>query len=673
MEVPKARGAGRSGPRRRTGCLTCRARKVRCDETKPSCSNCDRLRLHCAYKPPIALGSPWSASSRRTNDPAATAAAHGISQAGPTPALGPTAAVSVVVAASQRSPDVNFFNTVLRSDGQHRTIAAPTTPMQRLPTDPESYPPELGGPFDMLGFMGGITSELERKHLDLTSGLAAFTTGPTLQSSSAGIAGNVSEEGQILGERRSPLSPDGSSSLVDGISIGSASDAATTRGSWPDPGGTTYEEQLLHHFLVIDPPAALFGPVTMEWKYVRPSILAHARDFSPLLNALYCYSDVHQAVMEGKRWRWAPTYYRVASSEIQACLLGDVAEPTLVKVFATVFFLMLSELFSSPELCAPGTSYLHSAYLLLQRFQGLTQAWTGLGNLLVSWVSLLDVKSLIAGRDGDPLIELGNILEHGPVNKELEQPRTSASPEERTGEDDNEDPLLSPSYLVYEAIVGPAFRFFVKAQQVVRRIVCIDLHHRSRGTLSDEFEVLQIAHKIGADLETLWHRRPPVIDVYGNPDALTDTLCAPVALEVCRTFRQYVANFLANFIYLHRVAFAIYPRTDRVNGAVDQIIQLATVESVGAAAGHLPVSFLWPLFVAGLEGSPDQRQWIVQEMQRMATVREMEPATSTARHPSADKVLLLLEEMTRRQDVSRSWADSRIVRRELFSDFFVMI
>lgn len=292
----------------------------------------------------------------------------------------------------------------------------------------------------------------------------------------------------------------------------------------------------------------------------------------------------------------------------------------------------------------------------------------------MSWISLLDVKSLIAGRDGDPLTELGNLSGNKPLTSNpSETHRPQSSRASSTEDDESEDPFRSPSYLVYEAIVGPAFRFFVQAQQVVRRIVCIDLHHRSRGTLSDEFEVLQIAHKVGADLEALWYRRPSVIDVYEQPEALTDTLCAPVAIEVCRTFRQYVANFLANFIYLHRVAFAIYPRTDRVNGAVDQIIQLAGVESAGAGASHLPVSFLWPLFVAGLEGSPEQRQWIVQEMQRMAAAENTEPATLISRHPAADKVLLLLEEMTRRQDASRTWADSRCVRRELFSDFFVMI
>lgn len=271
------------------------------------------------------------------------------------------------------------------------------------------------------------------------------------------------------------------------------------------------------------------------------------------------------------------------------------------------------------------------------------------------------------------MIELGNIPENESVFKprgtQVHTPHTTA--DDCKDEDDIDDPFRSPSYLIYDAIVGPAFRFFVHAQQIVRRIVCIDLHHRSRGTLSDEFEVLQIAHKVGADLETLWHRRPSVIDVYSHPEALSDTLCGPVALEVCRTFRQYVAAFLANFIYLHRVAFAIYPRTDRVNGAVGQIIQLATIES--ASPDHLPISFLWPIFVAGLEGTDEQRRWIISEMQRMAAAHETDSASQLARHPSADRVLVLLEEMTRRQDASHTWADSKCVRRELFPDFFVVI
>ncbi|KAJ5932447.1 hypothetical protein N7516_006936 [Penicillium verrucosum] len=661
MEVPKARGPGRSGPRRRTGCLTCRARKVRCDEGKPNCSSCDRLRLRCVYKPPITPSVGWGSSSIRPSN---------ITTESPSNTADPGSAGSSAVAASaSRSPDINFFSTVLRADGHH-TIPAPTNLLRQLPTDTESYPSE----FDMLGFMGGITSELEQKHLDLTTGsLMTFTASPASQSLPAALTPGV-DEGNFSADRRAPLTPDTPSASIDRTSTGSGSEGSTTWRSLSDAGGTSYEDQLLQHFLTIDPPAAFFAPINIEWKYMRPALLAHARDSSPLLNAVYCYADVHKAMMEGKRWRWAPAFYRVSSSEIQACIHGEVTDSTLIKVLGAVFLLMLSEILSSPEICT-GTSYIHSGYLILQRFYDRTRHWTGLGHLLVSWVSLLDVKSLIAGRDGDPLAELGNIPEHiiplKPLNTQTSQTRLITTPADTKEEDSIEDPFLSPNYLVYEAIVGPAFRFFTQAQQVVRRIICLDLHHRSRGTLTDEFEVLQLAHKVGADLETLWHRRPSVIDVYGRPEALTDILSASVASEICRTFRQYVANFLANFIYLHRVAFAIYPRTDRVNGAVDQIIQLATVDSTGP--DHLPVSFLWPLFVAGLEGTEDQRKWILHEIQRVAAVHEVDPAPSVTRHPAADRVLVLVEEMTRRQDVSRTWADSKCVRRELFSDFFIVI
>ena len=217
--------------------------------------------------------------------------------------------------------------------------------MRRPSTDAEPHPPQFEGPFDMLGFMGGITSELEQKHLDLTSGPTGFTNSPS-QAIPADLAVNGAEEGQFRNEHQSPFSQDGSSSLTDGASVADMSDAALTRRSWSDPGNTSYEDQLLQHFLTIDPPAVIFGPINMEWKYVRPSVMEHSRDFSALLNALYCYSDVHKAVTEGKQWRWAPTYYRVASSEIHACLLGEVSEITLTKVFAAVFFLMLSEVCS---------------------------------------------------------------------------------------------------------------------------------------------------------------------------------------------------------------------------------------------------------------------------------------------------------------------------------------
>ncbi|CAK7212832.1 hypothetical protein SBRCBS47491_001598 [Sporothrix bragantina] len=43
---------GRSGPRSRLGCVTCKQRRVRCDEAHPVCGHCRRLQFECRYQAP---------------------------------------------------------------------------------------------------------------------------------------------------------------------------------------------------------------------------------------------------------------------------------------------------------------------------------------------------------------------------------------------------------------------------------------------------------------------------------------------------------------------------------------------------------------------------------------------------------------------------------------------
>lgn len=47
----RGEGRGRNGPRSRNGCWTCRTKKVKCDEKRPKCLRCVRLRLLCDYEP----------------------------------------------------------------------------------------------------------------------------------------------------------------------------------------------------------------------------------------------------------------------------------------------------------------------------------------------------------------------------------------------------------------------------------------------------------------------------------------------------------------------------------------------------------------------------------------------------------------------------------------------
>ncbi|TVY30028.1 Transcriptional regulatory protein [Lachnellula hyalina] len=60
-------------PRTRTGCLTCRKRKVKCDESKPICSRCQRLQRECTWSDdmqviPHTQHLDFTSTSRTNND-----------------------------------------------------------------------------------------------------------------------------------------------------------------------------------------------------------------------------------------------------------------------------------------------------------------------------------------------------------------------------------------------------------------------------------------------------------------------------------------------------------------------------------------------------------------------------------------------------------------------------
>ncbi|KAE9365053.1 hypothetical protein N431DRAFT_549382 [Stipitochalara longipes BDJ] len=63
-EAAKLRRVGH--PKARTGCLVCKARKVKCDETQPQCYRCKALDFACRYPPPKAPKQSSLSSSRST-------------------------------------------------------------------------------------------------------------------------------------------------------------------------------------------------------------------------------------------------------------------------------------------------------------------------------------------------------------------------------------------------------------------------------------------------------------------------------------------------------------------------------------------------------------------------------------------------------------------------------
>lgn len=160
---------------------------------------------------------------------------------------------------------------------------------------------------------------------------------------------------------------------------------------------------------------------------------------------------------------------------------------------------------------------------------------------LLSWLRLLDARAVSAGGEGLFLTE-----EDSAINTDLRSPDSSIG-EVDTDIDDAEAALE-------DFVMRPAFFFFQKVQLFMGRVSKIDPWHRQRGTVEDETEVMVIAASITRDIKSLWQQRPPLMD-HAVAGRLSTLLSPGLAETITRTMRVYHANYHASFIHLHRVAY----------------------------------------------------------------------------------------------------------------------
>lgn len=300
--------------------------------------------------------------------------------------------------------------------------------------------------------------------------------------------------------------------------------------------------------------------------------------------------------------------------------------------------------------------HVRDAHLHLKYYNEQIQSWTGTSRRLLTWMVLLQAKAEYNGgtprdrytifekcrTDSSSLIKsMGDPFRAHDSSIDLEDQRTSAE-------------------LAYDTINQPALDFHLRAQSFTTRIIALDKYHHKRGTLATEYEILQVGHSISGELHALWKTRPPIFQSLADPDGLAEVLQPGVAQWLIRNMHVYIANYWAQFIYLHRVAFVIYPATDDVRRAVNEILMLArdlarqVQQQADNRDSSLPATMLWPLFMTGLECDASERAWILENIRR---IRGM---------PNVDKAAMLLEEVLKRQDASGERVDHRTVRRELF-------
>ncbi|KNG83020.1 hypothetical protein ANOM_008248 [Aspergillus nomiae NRRL 13137] len=116
MDSPSAprSSEGRRAPRSRSGCWTCRTKKVKCDEGRPQCRRCLRLKLLCDYTPrrkAFQIGRQIVQSQRRR----------------------PAADTAGTDTAPQTSPTRDWFQSFLRQD-EARSISTFRMPVPATST-----------------------------------------------------------------------------------------------------------------------------------------------------------------------------------------------------------------------------------------------------------------------------------------------------------------------------------------------------------------------------------------------------------------------------------------------------------------------------------------------------------------------------------------------------------
>ncbi|KAK1982933.1 fungal-specific transcription factor domain-containing protein [Colletotrichum cereale] len=580
-----------------------RRRKVKCDESRPRCSHCERLNLECKWRPQSSATAAGRSGSGRS--PAIPSHATDASMSPAGSVFQPVQAVDEIFdyasfmwdagdAWQQVNPEpgqqMNLDGQVLR--GQYSG-----QPLGGRPPSSITSPPDLGFP--------------DRTAMDGLSGPSSV--------------------------------PDASSQSEQAMAL-------------QDP---TEDDRIMDYFSrAVVPPILAEVETQKKWLAIRQVVVDMAGASQMVRWSTLAFSNLMLSRREGA-WLTSPEdHYQKAASEVAA--RGDGSSPAADSpgsgrehLLATLFFLSYVDILRGQIKAAD--SFLKRAYGLFQ--QGEKSSFTAVEKQFLQWMRLLDARAVSAGGQG--------VL----LSKDDELLLVEASPASFDGgvADPGREDLADGDIedVLFQVLYQPGIVFFQKVQSFMGRISKIDPWHRSRGTVEDETEVMNIGAAITADLRTLYEQRPPLMD-YAVAGKLTEPHVSPhLAFVITRAFRTYLANYHASKVHLHRVAYKSFPLTKEAGDALGQIRRLARllVDSLGATDDPLPVNMLWPLLMLGSEEQdPRERTWIQTQILRMERVAGNAKITAQ-----------VLEEVQARQDADKVRVDIRSVMHAIFNSCFAIV
>lgn len=422
----------------------------------------------------------------------------------------------------------------------------------------------------------------------------------------------------------------------------------------------TEDHDLLNYFVhTVVPPILAEVETQKRWSTMRQMLISMSNASAMVRHAILAFSSLLYHRREAPWINGSSHHYDMALQDILS--VGDLSSVVAhtgrrEHLLATLFFLSYVDILE--DRVASAHEHLKRAYGIFQ--QGNKRGFRPVEIRLLSWIRLLDARAVSAGGEGLFLSDKSEALIVHPSPASVEEAGESESGQpafDEVRDWDIEDVL-------FQVLYHPGIVFFQKVESFMGRISMIDPWHRSRGTVEDETEVMQIASQIMKDLGQLYNDRPTLMD-----HAVEGRLAAPIvtsslAIPITRAFRTYLSNYHASKIHLHRVAYKHLPLSRETSEALRQIRRLTKllVEDLEPDAA-LPVSQLWPLLMLGSEEEDAaEREWIKEQILRMEKVATNARVTAQ-----------VLEEVQNRQDASKARVDIRSVMHAIFDSCFAIM
>ncbi|CRG87210.1 hypothetical protein PISL3812_04227 [Talaromyces islandicus] len=612
--------------RTRTGCLTCRRRKVRCNEQRPECGHCSRLHLSCSwpqdgYVPIAKIGKPKTKMD------------------------GGHKRLQQKQQRQQQQQQQQQFQTQSQVQSQAQSRSPPHSQQQILPEV------EFSEIFNYASFLWDDPSPTFSSEWP-TGSSPPLTNGAIVPHDQLQLPFSVMSH---EASRRTTTHEE----FFDPRELGGTPGSHTSKSAY----FTTFNESQLADFFAQSNAPPILAPVetNSRWARMRKMLIYMCGKSTMVKNAVMAFAALQMHSSADQNPTMYTKYYN-ASREKLVEVLADIRKDQRVMaaelkhILAVVFLLTYIDLLADDVYKAHAN--LREAYDTLQLVKSGTLGITE--KCLLSWLRLLDGRAVSAGGEGLFLNE-----DDINITEDIETPTEAA-----------DDSMENAEAVLEDILTRPAFSFFQKVQSFMGRISRIDPWHRSRGTVEDETEVMIIAQKISKDIKALWQQRPPLMD-QAIAQKLAPPLLAPsLANTLTRALMVCYANYHACFVHLHRVAYKNLPRTPDVKNAlsairevIENIIQLPPdsdpSESVFTftSGSPLPINMLWPLLMLGVESDDQtQRTWVV------ASMKSIESIVSNARI-TAD----VLEEVIRRQDETGQRVDIRQVMHDTFTRAFAIV